>query len=309
MNQVKLFIAALFIICLGTVTAQLPSLLPISLQELAKTTIKSTDDSPEESNTDVPRFYLYGSATINTTEGLAESLTGSQKFAARYVLRPHVTGSEKDNTNSKVGINATISINTLNLRPTGVSIDSIDFISFMFPETGNAGFIFGPEVTYFQQTNSNHQHSFSGEASFALRQNKVNNVGIYDSAGVLTGSETIDFSLINLNVTPIKYTFQYQKDDLLTWLSLSAYYHYFNVPNEDATNFNKIFDEQVFDDLNGKNSRINAIGGKISGGVNGFEFYADMRNNFTPNTLSDKNPYKGFVFNAGFATSLVVFKR
>lgn len=152
-------------------------------------------------------------------------------------------------------------------------------------------------------------HKLSWEASLALRQNKVNNVNITDSTGTIIGSETIDFSLININVTPLKYTLHYEKEDITTWLSASVYGHYFNVPNEDAANFNKIFEETVFTNTDGSNSRIYAIGGKISGGINGFEFYADMRNNFTPKTLSNENPYKGFVFNAGFATNLVIFSR
>lgn len=287
--------------------AQLPSFQPISFEqaETASTTDSLKVGSMDTTSTDFKRFYLYGAATINTTEALSESLTGTQKFAARYVLYPY----DSNKFCLIRGLNAIISINTLNLRPTGVSIDSVDFVSFMFPETGNAGFIFGPECTYLQKRNTNTLHKLSWEASLALRQNKVNNVNITDSIGTIIGSETIDFSLININVTPLKYTFHYEKEDITTWLSASVYGHYFNVPNEDAANFNKIFEETVFTNTDGSNSRIYAIGGKISGGINGFEFYADMRNNFTPKTLSNENPYKGFVFNAGFATNLVIFSR
>ena len=294
-----------FILSLNNVKAQLPTFEVISI-------MKNPSDSNIvrlKSDTTLKRIFIYGGGSVNTSSDLTSSLSATQKFAARYVFAPFVERKIKNWSGWGIGLTGMISMNTLNLEPTGVSKDSIDFVSLMFPETGNAGFIFGPELTYFMKEKNGVYHQFACEISGSLRQNKVNNVLVIDSIGQVAASETVNFSLININIMPIKYTFHYQPEaNLSTWFNWGLYYNFFNVPNEDAANFNRIFNEPMFDD-EGEDSNINSIGMKISGGINGFEFFADLRYNVTTSGLQNDNPFKGMVFNAGFATSVTVFSK
>ncbi|HPE97328.1 MAG TPA: hypothetical protein PKX04_05170, partial [Chitinophagales bacterium] len=257
-----------------------------------------------KSSNDTLRFFLYGSAAINTTEDLQTSLSASQQFAALFRVLPF---QPKENKNSGNGLDVIISMNALHLRPTGVAADSIDLESMLFPQTGNAGFIVGPRYQYFGKNNGAVYHSLSGSAAFALRQARVTGVEVTDTSGVLT-SRDIKVDVINLNIMPVEWTFAYSREDLKCSFSAGLYYHWFNIPNEDAASFNLLMDEDVFRE-SGRNSFINALGMRFRGEINSFEFFTDIRYNSTGRTFSNDNPYKGFVYNAGFSTNLIIFSK
>lgn len=265
--------------------------------------VKVQTDTLKSSN-DTLRFFLYGSAAINTTEDLQTSLSASQQFAALFRVLPF---QPKENKNSGNGLDVIISMNALHLRPTGVAADSIDLESMLFPQTGNAGFIVGPRYQYFGKNNGAVYHSLSGSAAFALRQARVTGVEVTDTSGVLT-SRDIKVDVINLNIMPVEWTFAYSREDLKCSFSAGLYYHWFNIPNEDAASFNLLMDEDVFRE-SGRNSFINALGMRFRGEINSFEFFTDIRYNSTGRTFSNDNPYKGFVYNAGFSTNLIIFSK
>jgi len=91
--------------------------------------------------------------------------------------------------------------------------------------------------------------------------------------------------------------------------SSGFYLNYFNIPNEDATSFNLLFpiDAPLFN--SSKSSHIVSAGYKFALDINNFGFYADLRQNFDTNSITDENPFKGFVFNAGFTTKIKIFKK
>ncbi len=252
------------------------------------------------------RFYLFGSTTINNTDQLISSLQASQKFIGTFILKP-----QEDEGWGALGIDATVGINALNLKPNNVDKDSIDINSLIFPETGNFGFIFTPTFHYYRYSETNSTYRVSAEASIVLRQNAAT-LNTRDTAGNITSSEIADFSVLNWNVMPIKFTYIYHPaddPDFEAIFSLGAYYHFFNIPNEDAKNFNRLFPvtDPVF--LNAKGSSIHSFGCKFSISINKFMFYTDMRHNFSNTNIAANNPLTGFVFNAGFATNFIVFSK
>jgi hypothetical protein len=291
--------------------AQLPSFFP-SKTSATDLKIKKVDGEQLTEEITIPgdlhRFFLFGAASINTTADITTSLTGAQKFAARYVVVPISTAGDSNGFN--FGLDGLISMNALSLKPTDVSKDSIDVVSLMFPETGNAGFIIGPQVSWWKKVEqAGLTHMLGSEISFSLRHDKVRDIPVIDGDGNFTGTETVSFSVLNWNIMPIKYIFFYQPEaSFKSWFSIGGYFNFFNVPDEDVANFNRVFSEPIFTDPE-KSSHIFAMGAKISGGVSGFEFFADLRGNVNTTNLSDDNAFKGFIFNAGFTTSLQVFSR
>lgn len=250
-------------------------------------------------------FYLFGSTAINTTDQLISSLQGSQKFLGTFILKPQDEGW------GALGIDATVGINALNLKPNNVDKDSIDINSLIFPETGNFGFMFTPTLHYYRSSDQNATYRVSAEASIALRQNAAT-LNTRDSAGNIVSSENAEFSVLNWNVMPVKFTYIYHPADDADFeaiFSMGVYYHFFNIPNEDAKNFNKLFPvtDPVF--LNSKGSSIHSLGCKFSISINKFMFYTDMRHNFSNTNIASNNPLTGFVFNAGFATNFIVFSK
>jgi hypothetical protein len=257
------------------------------------------------------RFIFQGTTSVNTTEQLTSSLQGSQQFRFTAILSPQ--GSEGDAEGKlfrECGVNVSVGMNVLNLKPTGVASDSFDLVSLMFPETGNFGLMVSPTLNYLYKNDGNGRHRLSSEISFSLRQNKVNNIFLTSTMGdTLSGPETVEFSILNFNVMPVRYDYSYLTDDFRFDLSVGLYFNIFNVPNEDAASFNKLYpdDKPLFESTD--NSYIQSIGAKLSCTINGFLIFADLRQNIKTKHFLDSNPYKGFVFNTGIAQNLSIFKK
>ena len=287
-----------------------PVLFCVILSLIAGKNLKAQDLKTMSVTDDNKFFYLYGTSAINSSQELIESATASQKFSGRFDLKKPVDGS---GFNFFTGYSASIGMNVINLKPADVDKDSIDLISLMFPETGNFGFMGSLGATYFYNEYSDHKtNAISCDITFCLRQAKVSNIPQYDSVGNFIESQTINFSVLNFNIMPFKYTWRYKPDaNFKAEISIGLYYHFFTIPKEDARDFNKLFpvNEPLFD-VN-KTSVIRAIGIKIAASINDFIIFADLRNNYVRDEIlvPDNNPFKGFVFNAGFATDLVIFSR
>ena len=252
------------------------------------------------------RIYLYGGAAIATSNNTSSTFSGVQRFAAKYVFRPI---SELDSNKTVLGFDAFISMNLINITPNAISQDSLNFLSMMFPETGNTGFILGPQITWGHGGQNGVSHLFKSELSFSLRQNKISmNVDENDTSSIQT-TKTCDFTVLNYNVVPIKYIFEYEPEEKFkAWLSISPYVNILNIPNEDVENFNLLFSEPIFK-TGRKNSKIPSAGVKFTGGINGLEFYIDLRNNFNLGLVPDNNPFKGFVFTGGFTTNIQILAK
>lgn len=248
------------------------------------------------------RFYLFGSTSINSTDQLISSLQASQKFLCTFVIMPQI---------KNFGLDMSVGANALNLKPNNVDKDSIDINSFLFPETGNYGLMLTPAIHYYRKSTINNTYRFGGEASFGLRQNSIT-INNKDTANNIISSENVSFSALNWNIMPVKFTYFYHPEndpDFQFIFSIGAYYHIFNIPNEDAASFNKLFpeSESLFKDKKG--SMIHAGGCKLTVSINNFMFFADLRHNFENDNTRSNTPLTGFVFNAGFATNFIVFSK
>lgn len=254
----------------------------------------------------VERIYLYGAAAIATSNNTSTSFTGVQRFAAKYVI------ASLDTANSGLGfrgLEAFVGLNLINLTPNAISVDSINFLSMMFPETGNTGVIVGPQITILNRKENKVTHSLKSEISGSLRQNKISlRVDENDTSSIQT-TRTCDFTVLNINFIPVKYIFNYEaEENFKSWLSVSPYFNWLNIPNEDVENFNLLFSDPFFDGKK-SNSVIPSWGVKLTGGINGLEFYIDARSNYNLNSLPDTNPFKGFVFTGGFVTNIQILAR
>jgi hypothetical protein len=290
------------------------SLLINPISKVGSATIQTLDgrDSTVYTAIEDYRFFFQGTTAINTTEEITSSIQGSQKFIALIRLKPQVPNLLAINDKLAHGFDFTVGMNVLNLKPTGVSSDSLDLVSLMFPEAGNFGLMLSPIWHwYISSSDKKTHHRLSTEVSFSLVQTKVNNLLQKDSMGNEMGTpEDIQFTVLNYNIMPFRYNFIYHpKDDFHVDFSFGMYYNLFNVPNEDATAFNKLYpaDSPLF--LDGESSLIHGVGFKVSCGINGFLIFADLRQNFGTDRLADSNPFKGFVFNTGIAQNLSLFKR
>ena len=128
--------------------------------------------------------------------------------------------------------------------------------------------------------------------------------------GSSTNAEDINFTVLNFNVMPFKYSYVYAPDkDFIFTLNMGFYYNFFNIPNEDAKTFNKLFpvDAPMF--VSDKASNIQGIGGKVVAGVNGFLFFTDIRYHISTKGFDDSNPFKGTVFNFGIAQNIKIFEK
>lgn len=281
-------IITILLVCLIATISNAQSL---SLNQNTKS--KNTKGEVQEDDT---KFHFYSITSLNTTEELVNSITGSQKFAILInVLKTKELDEQKIQLKN---INLFVSANVLNLKPTGVNKDSVDLVSFNFPETGNAGFLIAPQVNWYEKNG----HTLSSEGSFSLRQNKINSF-LADS-----NYETINFSLLNFNLCPIRYMYDYENGDFKGSVSIAPYINILNIPNEDALNFNKLFNYKMFE--SSKKSNIKSLGCKFQLNLNNFIFFLDGRHNFVNHlNIPDDNPLKGFVFNAGFTTAVNIFSR
>jgi len=255
------------------------------------------------------KFFFYGSSSVNTTEELTTSISGSQSFSFGTIIKK--INSKKDTSNCGFGwlrgVKIDLAANLLNLRPTGIPKDSIDVVSLMFPETGNSGFMINLSWVFYNQGSNPDNYRIGIEGSMALRQTKVNST-IYDTAGTELGSESINFSALNYTVMPY-FSYFYKKDDFEAFISIGIPFGFMNIPNEDVAEFTKLFpyDENMFKDKN--KSSIPSVGARFTAGVNNFMFFIDLRDTYQTKNLNDNNPFKGFVYNFGFASKLTIFKK
>jgi hypothetical protein len=285
----------------------LPNPFNFNFNESKKTLIKK-----ETNNNN--KFFFQGTTAINTTEQLNTSLQASQKFifTVRLIDQDPRTNERKGFKKSlkNHGLDFTVGMNVLNLKPTGVARDSFDLVSLMFPETGNFGLMLTPSHHWCLISKGNTLHRFSTEVSVSLRQNKVNNVYFKNSLGdTISGPQTQEFGILNYNVM-LRYNFFYQPEaDFKIDFNLGVYLNSFNLPNEDAQSFNKLFPEDKPLFPTSERSSIQSWGVKMSCGINGFLIFADLRQNFDTKGFDDSNPYKGFVYNAGIAQNINIFMK
>lgn len=212
---------------------------------------------------------------------------------------------------NRPGMDIFIGMNVLNLKPTGITRDSLDLNSLMFPETGTFGVMIAPIFHWYYRKSGNAVHRISSELSYSLRHNKVSNVIQLNSMqDTVFGPAGIEFTVTNINVMPFRYNFHYVPNkDLTVDFNFGIYYHIFNIPNEDASAMNRLFDESNPLFREDKGSYINSIGFKFSCGANGFHIFADIRQNLNTTSLDDGNIYKGMVYNAGIAQNIHIFRK
>jgi hypothetical protein len=274
----------------------------ISLDNILSENISSSSGIVPSSS---PRFFMFGQTAINATSDLVNTLQGSQKISFSTVLVPQKVKNNKYLN----GLDINMSFNLFNLKPNGIARDSFDLTGLMFPDAGNAGFMVGPSWHWRLRTSDKEAHRWSSEASFSLRQNKVNNILPANDSNVVA-LEDLSFSAININVMPVKYSFIYKPDEDFNFaLNIGAYYNFFNIPHEDAGTFNKLFPitEPMF--KQDAKSLIHGAGVKVSAGINGCLFFVDIRYHLATKGFNDSNPFKGTIYNFGLAQNLLVFKK
>ena len=76
---------------------------------MAQSLLKGEETSEEA------RFFVYGTSTINTTDELVKSLTGSQKFAIGAIIRSLESDGETKNF-WRTGIKVDLSVNAFSSR-------------------------------------------------------------------------------------------------------------------------------------------------------------------------------------------------
>jgi hypothetical protein len=243
-------------------------------------------------NSDSQRIHFFGSVKLNSTDDVLQSMSSNQSvlmFANISPKRP-----------KKIGFDLLVGINVLSIRPPFINSDSFDAVSMLFPDAGNQGLIISPQ---FNWVVFNNYHSFQSSASFAFRQFNF-------TKQITDSSQTrFTFAALNLNLIPINYVFNYQKNDIAVNVALMPYVNFFNIPNEDALEINKLFDSKniLFNTTAGSN--IWSLGLKTQVKVNDLFIYADLRQNLTDSSLPDSHPFKGFVFNTGVGLDLNVFSK
>lgn len=295
----KLLLSFLCLLFLQQVKSQfLESSLAISSQ-LKRTIGEGVVDEKSK------RFFMFGQSTINSTADLINQLQGSQKLNFTAVLKQQKEGKGLGNT----GIDLSMSFNILNLKPNGISRDSFDLTSLMFPETGNAGFMIAPSWNWSILPNESGGHRWATEASFSLRQNSVDNL-LPANDSLSSKLEDIRFAVLNFNFMPIKYSFLYEsEEDFKFTLNMGIYWNFFNIPNEDASMFNKLFPEDAPMFPGNNQSNVKSVGFKCAAGINGLLFFTDIRYNYSTKGFNDENPFKGTVFNFGIAQNLAIFQK
>ncbi|NOT38756.1 MAG: hypothetical protein HOP11_15385 [Saprospiraceae bacterium] len=249
------------------------------------------------------RFYFQGLTSANSTESIIEDLQGSQKFNFSYRLMNSKNSGKLFNG---VGLDVSLGANLLNINPKVSSRDSFDLYSLMFPETGNYGVIFNPSITYYSKIIGNVAHRISGEFSYSFRGNRLDKLSLTD-----TFDNDIFFNITNINIIPFRYNFYYQPEkNLKVNFSIAAYWNFFNIPNDETDDFNKIFAKENPFFLKAKRSNINSYGFKLSCGINGFLLFADIRQNYGLDiNINESHKVKGFVYNVGVAQNINLFEK
>jgi hypothetical protein len=258
-------------------------------KEIQKTTItkSGSDSTVQVENIDSvytvdtiirPRAMIYGLTSLNNANNdVLNSLNGTGRLGFILLIGKHG------------GLKLNMGVNLLNANPSkGISRDSVDFNSLMFPESGNFGFLFNPSVRLKKWDNE--EHSLWADASFAYRKVSVD-------------SPNISFKSLVYSVG-LKYQWKYkideEKGNLL--FTLMPYWNYFNIPDEDVTKFNTILSDSLFEKVN-RTAAISSIGVKTSVQYKNVMFFFDIRSNLNTMGLRDENPFKGTKVNIGFVTA------
>lgn len=232
-----------------------------------------------------PLITFYGSAAVGAGTDFLSTITSTGQLNA--IVNPF--------GKTFVGIGA----NLLFANPDkGGNKDSVDFKSLMFPETGK----FGVLASILQKIDLNkngrsdtsnefRQHFLIPQVSFAYRR-------------VTIDSTSTGFKVLNYNVG-IKYQVEgMTKDSNRIVFSVMPYWHYFNIPNEDVTFFQKTVNDSLFTNFN-KGAAIQALGIKTTLQYNSFVFFFDIRQTLnTATNMADTNPFKGTLVNVGFSTNI-----
>lgn len=236
----------------------------------------------------ISRYSLvtfYGSAAIGAGTDFLSTITSTGQLSA--IVNPF--------GNTFVGIGA----NLLFANPDkGISRDSVDFKSLMFPETGRFGVLASVSQKFHLNKKNNpdvdnefRQHFLVPQFSFAYRRVAIDTVA--------TG-----FKVLNYNIG-LKYQLEgITKDSDRITFSIMPYYHFFNIPNEDVNHFHKYVNDSLFAN-NNKGAAIQGLGIKTTLQYNSLLFFFDIRRNIhTTDNMIDGNPFKGTLVNVGFSTNI-----
>lgn len=283
--------------CINSISSQNTYNLPLNKDATNLISGKTQDQS---------RVFFQSNTSINSTKSdFLSTLEGSQKLSVIFRLMDQKDrSSSKCHFFTKTGFDFSLGVNALYLRPLDITEDSLDLNSLMFPDAANSGVQLYPVWHYWFSADpgSKIAHRLSFECSFSLRQVVVKNL-----VNTKTNTEAkLNFSVLNYNISPLRYSFYYTTDkDQKFIFTISPYLNYFNIPNEDVTMFNMLFPNN--DPLFKPNEKsfMKSFGLKVIGTFNGFSLFADVRQNLNTNNLMDSNPYKGFVFNVGFAQNFI----
>jgi hypothetical protein len=211
-------------------------------------TVKFKPSTP--SIDDIVTFY--GSAVVGAGTDFLSNVTSTSQLNAQ--VHPF--------NNFSVGLGA----NLLYANPgNSVKKDSVDFNSLMFPETGNFGVLasvfYKIPINKHPEKSGGRKHYLIPQFSFAFRRVSID-------------SPAIGFKVLNYNFG-LKYQLEFEnKDDNLVF-SIMPYFHYFNIPDEDVSNFDQFVNDKLFHQ-NNANAEINSWGVKTTLQYNQVQFFFDI---------------------------------
>lgn len=261
------------LIILGHVQGQ--QLIPLALTE----SIEGNDGDFKVSSvgTDDEYFYLFGSTAMSSTDDIKDfSATGSMNA----IIIPH----------KHYALN--IAWNNVGINPEKIKRDSVDLTKLMFPDAGNTGLL---AAIYWRapiRTKSSQgitprsKWRIGPYFEFSLRNSRVDlstiDTTFIDSVySVATTIEETAFTSLNYNLgLRLEWTYvsKKKKEDIVQ-ISLSPYYNFFNIPNEDAASFYRTMDKEVPEKSILRRTEIHSFGTKLALSFRGFSLFADVRYN------------------------------
>jgi hypothetical protein len=227
-------------------------------------------------------FFATTALSGEASSGIENSFSASGKLLA--LVNPIA--------NFNLGIGA----NLLNVNPSKVKKDSVEFNSLMFPETGNFGVLITPSYRFKLYDNED--------------QGTISLIPFYEFAyrKVSVDSPQLSFKVYN-HTAGCGLQWHYKPDEAnekneLT-VTVSPYWHLFNIPVEDVKNFTTFVNDTLFAKaaLDQKKIRVSSFGIKLTAQYSNFIFFADFRKNRHSEDLPDGDPFKGGAVNIGFLTS------
>lgn len=238
----------------------------------------------EETKTHRVAFFATTALSGDAASGIENSFSASGKLLALV--------------NPIKGLNIGIGANLLNVHPSKVKKDSVDFNSLMFPETGNFGVLITPSWRFKLKGDDKNRSSFIPFYEFAYRK-------------VAVDSPQLSFKVFNHTIGcglewHYKPDADNEKNDVT--INVSPYWHLFNIPAEDVKNFTTFVNDTLFAKaaLEQKKIRVGSFGIKFTAQYSNFIFFADFRRTRHSEDLSDGDPFKGSAVNVGFLTSFKI---